>query len=131
MVIPSMDRTITLLGVAQVHLKILALHLHTVADAVDVQLLLEALRDADHHVVDERTGQAVQRAVFLFVVRAGDEDLVPSTEMVMFGWKAWVKRGLGPFTATTLASTVTVTPAGIFMGFLPIRDMLAPPLITK
>jgi hypothetical protein len=34
---------------------------------------------------------------------------------------------LGPFTDTVWPSIVTSTPAGIAMGFLPIRDIVQPP----
>ena len=46
-----------------------------VADADDLELLREALGHADDHVVDERAGEAVQRAVLALVVRALDEQL--------------------------------------------------------
>ena len=40
---------------------LLALLGHTVAHAVDVQLLLEALGHTHHHVVEQGAGQAVER----------------------------------------------------------------------
>src|SRR5699024_3577858 len=63
-----------LVGEAQVHDQLVALLGHTVADAVHVQLLLIALGDAHHHVVDQGPGQAVQSAVLLGVVGTGDVD---------------------------------------------------------
>src|SRR6185436_14588826 len=36
---------------------------------------------------------------------------------------AWRSCPLGPFTSTALSSTLTVTPFGIVIGFLPIRDI--------
>ena len=49
----------------------------TIADALDLQLLGEALGDADDHVVEQRTGQTMERAVLLFVVGTLDvEDAV-------------------------------------------------------
>src|SRR5690349_1710668 len=47
----------------ELHLQVLALHLRAVADALDLQALLEALGDAGDHVGDQRPGQPVQRAV--------------------------------------------------------------------
>src|SRR5262249_51451738 len=46
-----------------------------VADADNLELLGEALRHADDHVVDERTGQAVLRPVLTLVVRTLDHEL--------------------------------------------------------
>ena len=47
-----------------------------VADADDLELLGEAVGDADDHVVHQRAGQAVQRAVLALVVGTLDEQLV-------------------------------------------------------
>jgi hypothetical protein len=44
-------------------LQVGALELRAVADALDLEVLLEALRDTLDHVRDERPRQAVQRAV--------------------------------------------------------------------
>src|ERR1700687_619688 len=49
--------------------------LRAVSDAHDVQILLEALRDAVHRVGDERTGQPMQRAM-LFGGALGNEHAV-------------------------------------------------------
>ena len=62
------------MGEAQVHDQLVALLSHTVAHAVDVQLLLEALGDAHDHVVQQGAGQAVQAAVGLLVVGTGHMD---------------------------------------------------------
>src|SRR5947209_8119365 len=45
-----------------------------VADALDLQPLLEAVGHALDHVVDQAAGQAVQRPALPFVVAAGDVD---------------------------------------------------------
>src|SRR5690606_5775292 len=42
---------------AERELQILALHGGAVTDALDLQLLLEARIDADHHIVDQRAGR--------------------------------------------------------------------------
>src|SRR6266849_4161809 len=52
-----------------------AFELRAVADAHDVQILLEALRDAVHRVGDQRAGEPVQRAM-LFGGALGDEHAV-------------------------------------------------------
>ena len=61
-----------LVGIPQVHDQLVALFGHTVAHAVDIQLLLEAVGHAHHHVVQQRAGQAVEGPVLLGVVGAGD-----------------------------------------------------------
>ena len=63
-----------LVGVTEVHDKVLAFLAGAVADAVDLQLLFKAVGHADDHVVDQRTGQTVQGTVLLGVVGAGDVD---------------------------------------------------------
>src|SRR3546814_1812322 len=42
----------------------------------------------------------------------------------MPGGRAWRICPLGPFTSTTLPSTLMVTPLGIAIGFFPIRDIV-------
>ncbi len=69
----------------QVHHQVFALLLHTVANAVHLQLLLVALGYANDHVVDQGTGQAVQRAVLLLVIRTGNKNLVALYVTVMLG----------------------------------------------
>ncbi|MPN45822.1 hypothetical protein SDC9_193394 [bioreactor metagenome] len=59
---------------AQAHDDLVALLDGLEADAGDVEVLAEALGDADDHVVDQRTGQAMEGAVLLLVGRAGDGD---------------------------------------------------------
>src|SRR5690348_12788382 len=49
--------------VAHVQLEVGALERGAVADALDLELLLEALRDALHHVRHERARETVQRAI--------------------------------------------------------------------
>ena len=61
---------------AEVELELLGtLGHHAVTHALDLQLLLVALGHTDDHVVDESTGEAVQRAVLTLVVRTLNEDL--------------------------------------------------------
>ena len=52
----------------------LAIHRGAIADALDFQILLEAVGHTDDHVAEQRAGQAVQRAVLALVVRALDRD---------------------------------------------------------
>src|SRR5215831_7158172 len=49
--------------IADVELEVGALERCAIADALDLELLLEALRDALHHVRDQGPGEAVQRPV--------------------------------------------------------------------
>src|SRR5579872_6558163 len=59
---------------AEGELQVLALCLHAVTDANDLQGLGVALRDAGHHIGDQRAGQPVERPDRAFVVRPGDPD---------------------------------------------------------
>src|SRR5205823_1679782 len=63
-------------GVPERELEVPALELRAVADALDLQVLLEAVGDALDHVGDERARQAVQRTVLAAVGRALDEELL-------------------------------------------------------
>ena len=58
-----------LVGETQVHDQVRTLLGNTVTDAVDVQLLLEALGNTDDHVVEQGAGQAVNAAMQLIVGR--------------------------------------------------------------
>jgi len=59
---------------AERELEVRAPQLHAVADAVDLELALVALRDALHQVVEQRARQAVQRAALPLVVGALDRE---------------------------------------------------------
>src|SRR2546423_1336669 len=61
--------------VADVELEVGALEGGAVADALDLETLLEALRHALHHVRHERPRQPVQRTVFPAFGRPRDDDL--------------------------------------------------------
>ena len=61
-------------GVTQVHDELVALFAGTIANAVDLEFLLEALGHADDHVVDEAAGQAVEASVQLVFGRTGNMD---------------------------------------------------------
>ena len=58
---PSGSGNMHRMRVAERQLDVLALHLRAVADPDDVELALEAVLHARHHVGDQRAGQAVQR----------------------------------------------------------------------
>ena len=60
--------------VADLELEVRAGHAGAVADALDLEALLEALRDSLDHVGDERAGQAVERTVGTAIRRARDGD---------------------------------------------------------
>src|SRR5690349_13358684 len=60
--------------VADVELEVGALERRAIADALDLELLLEALRDSLDHVRDERPRQSVQRAVLPALRRPRDRD---------------------------------------------------------
>src|SRR5262245_60172249 len=58
--------------------------------------------------------------------RASDATSAPlSCANTMPGGSGWRSFPLGPWTSTASGATFTVTPFGIGMGFLPIRDMAA------
>src|SRR5699024_10123524 len=48
----------------------------TVADALDLEVFLEAFGDTDDHVVDDGAGQAVEAAGLLLVIGAGNQNLI-------------------------------------------------------
>src|SRR6266487_865339 len=62
--------------VAHRELEVGALELGAVADAVDLQPLLEAFRNAVDHVRDQRPREAVKRTVVAALGRTGHDDLV-------------------------------------------------------
>ena len=66
------------MGETQGEVDVFALFGGTIAYALDFQGFAEAVGYAFHHVVDERTGQAVQRTVFFFVIGTfhGDDTVV-------------------------------------------------------
>ena len=69
---PAGGSTSTGMRVAEREHELRALQLGAVADAADLEVLGEAGGDAGDHVVDERAGQAVQRAVARLVGGAHD-----------------------------------------------------------
>ncbi len=69
------NRKLNWMRIAQREDHVLAFHLGAIADAHDVEILLESGRDAGHRVGHERARQPVQRAVF-FGVALGDERAV-------------------------------------------------------
>ena len=98
-----------------------ALGLGPVADADDLQLLAEAGRHADDHVVDEAAGEPVQAAVLPLVVGPLDEQRVA---VLADGDGAGDGPGElppGPFTVTVPPAIVTSTPLGTVIGALPMR----------
>ena len=102
-----------------------ALGLGAVADADDLELLGEAVGDADDHVVDQRAGEAVQRAVLPLVVGPLDH------ERAARRWRTVMAPGMRPGERALRAlhrdgarpSMVTSTPPGTVMGDLPMRDI--------
>ncbi len=56
--------------------ELFALLCGTVTDTVDFEFFLIALRNADNHVVDQRTGKAVQRVTFVAFFFADHVDRV-------------------------------------------------------
>src|SRR5262249_13614179 len=68
------DLFVHFVGEADAELQDVALHSTEVADALDLELLLVALGDADQHVVDQCAGQAVVSADFTLVRLAGAHD---------------------------------------------------------
>ena len=62
------------MAVPESELQVVALGLHPVADADDLQRLAVALSDAGHHIGDQRPGQAVQRTDLALVAWPGHGD---------------------------------------------------------
>ena len=107
-----------------------------IADALDLEALLEALRDALDHVRDQRARQAVQRAILAALGRAGDDDRASSCAICIRCGTSCAARPSARYTVTRPGSTETITPAGTSMGFLPIllmrryqtKQMTSPPM---
>ena len=59
--------------VADVQLQVGAAQGRAIADALDLEVLLEALRDALDHVRDQRAREPVERAVLAALGRPGDQ----------------------------------------------------------
>ncbi len=57
---------------AEGHDQVFALLLRAVADAVDLQLLVEPLGHAQNHVLNQGAGRPVQGLALFFIVGAGD-----------------------------------------------------------
>ena len=64
------------MGVAERKLQAVALQSSTVANANELELLLVALVDANDHVVDERTGKAVECLGLTGIVRTGNDEFL-------------------------------------------------------
>ena len=71
---PGRGETMTGCEKPTLQLEVGAAQLGAVADALDLQALLEALRHALDHVRDERARQPVQRAVLAAVGRSRDDE---------------------------------------------------------
>ena len=120
------------MGIPQVHNQVLALLLHTVANALDLQGLGEALCHANHHIVDERAGQAVERTGLLFVVRTGYQNVAAFHGNAHLGVKALGQGTLGALHRHFAAVDVYLNTSGNIDGFSSnSRHALAPPFLTK
>ena len=78
-----------------------------VADADDLEVLVEAVGDADDHVVDQAAGQAVQGPVLALVVGALDQQgrvLLADGDLAGHGARQSVP--LGPLTVTCRSAMV-------------------------
>ena len=62
--------------VAERELEVSPAQLRAIADALDLEALLEPRGHALHHVRDERTGEAVERAVLAAIGGTGHDDLI-------------------------------------------------------
>src|SRR3546814_468209 len=69
------DRIGDVVAEAELQVQGAALHRRTIADAVDLQLLLEAFGDARHHVLNARAGRAPHGARLLAVIGRLHPDL--------------------------------------------------------
>ena len=110
--------------VTEVHNQILALLSDTVTNALNAQLLLEAIGNTNNHVVNQAAGETVQCAVVLVVVRTGYEDFVALYRDGHVRMKFAGKGCLSALHGNNAASILTSTPAGMAIGILPIRDIV-------
>ena len=99
--------------VAERQLEVLALELGAVADALDLEALLEAGGHALDHVRDERARQAVQGTVLAAVGRARDDEVLALLRGPwMSRWMRSESSPFGPLTVTRSGSIATLTPGG-------------------
>ncbi len=101
-------------------LEILSLELRPVADALDLETLLEPLRDALDHVRDERPGEPVERTILTTVGRPGHDELAV---LLIDGdalWHRLGERSQRSLDCHAAGATVTSTPLGSGIGFRPI-----------
>ncbi len=64
------------MGITQVHDQLIAILLGPVTYSLDFQVLCKSFTKSHHHVVDQRTGQAVEGARIAVVILAFDQDLI-------------------------------------------------------
>ena len=98
--------------VAEREHELVALELGAVADALDLEPLLEAVGDALDHVRDQAAGEAVQRAVLAAVGRAATRISPSSCLTSMSRATRSESSPFGPLTLTSSGSIATWTPLG-------------------
>ena len=126
------------MAVAERDLQVLALHRRAIADAVDLEPLLEALGDAGDQVGDSVRDVPHCDARALGLVARIDLDL-SAVELDRDVVRAARPESapFGPFTLTVWPSTLAVMPEGTANAFLPIRDIqntvqrISPPTLAS
>ena len=91
---------------------VVALRGGAIADADDLELLREALRHTEDHVVHQRAGQAVLRPVLALVVGTLDQDLCAVLAHGDVGREATEKRALGALHRDLVAGNTDVDARG-------------------
>ena len=97
-VMPGRGETMTGWEKPTRQLEVGAAEARAVADALDLQALLEALRHALDHVRDERARQPVQRAILTAVGRPRDDERLVLLRTVIRVGSCWLSSPSGPLT---------------------------------
>ncbi len=90
------------MGVADRELEVLALHLRAISDALNLQALLIAGRDALNHVGHKRACEAVQRTMLAAIGRARDDQALAVLDDLDVAWHALRELALGALHAHRL-----------------------------
>ena len=90
--------------------------LYPIANADDLQILLETFGNAFYHIREKRTRKTVQRPRFLLIAVRVRTSCSPSCVIVILSLNFDCSSPFLPFTVTMPPSCVTVTPEGKSMG---------------
>ena len=82
----------------------------TIADALNFQILAEALGNTDDHVMDQGAGQAMEAACLLLVIGAGNQNLIALDSNSHQRMKFGMQGTLGALTVIACSAASTSLP---------------------